>query len=85
MSTTASGLARTLPRSAPGAREQRTRLIYRRLIAFTTLVTLALLMMGAWVRLTDAGLGCPDWPGCYGHIGVPDATHEVAAAEAAYP
>ncbi len=29
---------------------------------------------GAWVRLTDAGLGCPDWPGCYGHV-FPQASH----------
>jgi len=28
----------------------------------------AVVVLGAWVRLTDAGLGCPDWPGCYGHI-----------------
>jgi heme a synthase len=35
-------------------------------IAFTVV------MLGAWVRLTDAGLGCPDWPGCYGDILVPN-------------
>jgi len=39
--------------------------------------------IGAWVRLTDAGLGCPDWPGCYGRLVVPQAG--AAAAEAAYP
>lgn len=41
--------------------------------------------LGAYVRLSDAGLGCPDWPGCYGHIGVPDEAHEVNAATAAFP
>jgi cytochrome c oxidase assembly protein subunit 15 len=39
--------------------------------------------VGAWVRLTDAGLGCPDWPGCYGRLVV---TEDLAAAAAAdYP
>jgi cytochrome c oxidase assembly protein subunit 15 len=32
------------------------------------LLAAAVVVLGAWVRLTDAGLGCPDWPGCYGHI-----------------
>ena len=42
--------------------------------------------LGAYVRLSDAGLGCPDWPGCYGKLlGVPDSHHEVNAAQAAFP
>jgi len=32
------------------------------------LLCLVVIVLGAWVRLTDAGLGCPDWPGCYGHV-----------------
>lgn len=41
-------------------------------------------MMGAYTRLADAGLGCPDWPGCYGHIGVPQNEH-IVSAQALYP
>jgi cytochrome c oxidase assembly protein subunit 15 len=33
-----------------------------------TLLAFAVVVIGAWVRLTDAGLGCPDWPGCYGRL-----------------
>jgi len=41
--------------------------------------------LGAWTRLADAGLGCPDWPGCYGFlVGVPDNATEIASAESAY-
>ncbi len=58
---------------------------FNRLNLLTLVLTFALIVLGAYVRLSHAGLGCPDWPGCYGHIGVPDAAHEVAAAEAAYP
>ncbi len=42
-------------------------------------------MLGAYVRLSDAGLGCPDWPGCYGHLGVPKHDDAVAAANAKFP
>lgn len=42
-------------------------------------------VLGAYTRLVDAGLGCPDWPGCYGMILVPATAEEIARAEAAFP
>ncbi len=59
---------------------------YRRLIAAAVALAFAVIALGAYVRLSDAGLGCPDWPGCYGHLlGVPDEMHEQAAANQAFP
>jgi len=40
----------------------------RRLALLGISLCLIVIVLGAWVRLTDAGLGCPDWPGCYGHV-----------------
>ena len=58
---------------------------YQRLLGIALLLTLTVVVLGAWVRLTDAGLGCPDWPGCYGQIGVPASAAEIDAANARYP
>jgi len=45
-------------------------------------LALVVVTMGAWVRLTDAGLGCPDWPGCYGSLIVSESIHsDPGAAE----
>ena len=49
------------------------------------LFTLIVISLGAWVRLTDAGLGCPDWPGCYGLLTTPDTVDELAKAREYYP
>lgn len=42
-------------------------------------------ILGAFTRLVDAGLGCPDWPGCYGHLLWPNDEQEIAAANSAFP
>jgi len=54
---------------------------YRKLVFLTWFLTLDLIMFGAFVRLTDSGLGCPDWPGCYGSvtpIGALDSIRQAA-------
>ncbi len=50
----------------------------RTVVYATTLVTLFLVTLGAYVRLTDAGLGCPDWPGCYGKLSPLHAEAEIS-------
>tara|TARA_B100001996_G_scaffold380919_1_gene369331 strand:- start:4914 stop:5909 length:996 start_codon:yes stop_codon:yes gene_type:complete len=57
----------------------------RNLSFFGAIFTLVVISIGAWVRLTYAGLGCPDWPGCYGILGTPDTMSEIAKAKELYP
>src|SRR5580692_9731454 len=52
---------------------------FRRLALAGAALAATVVVLGAWVRLTDAGLGCPDWPGCYGHI-YPQADHNFSKA-----
>jgi len=60
--------------------------LYRPLVLCGVVLTFLVIVVGAYVRLEDAGLGCPDWPGCYGQLlGVPDEVHELARAEQAFP
>ncbi|GAB3540238.1 COX15/CtaA family protein [Noviherbaspirillum agri] len=58
---------------------------YRKLVWVTVFLTFDLIMFGAFTRLTDSGLGCPDWPGCYGHANPLQAHEHISAAEAAMP
>ena len=58
---------------------------FARLATLATILAFCVIVVGAFVRLTDAGLGCPDWPGCYGHITPPDEAHELARVEEHFP
>lgn len=57
----------------------------RRLVLISILLAFVVIAMGAYTRLTHAGLGCPDWPGCYGLIDVPQTQDEIALAQEAFP
>ncbi len=61
------------------------RLWLTRLAVITLLVTATVVALGAWTRLEDAGLGCPDWPTCYGSITVPLSEKAIARAQELYP
>lgn len=55
------------------------------LSALTLFLTFDLVLFGSFTRLTDSGLGCPDWPGCYGAASPLGAHADIAAAQAAMP
>ena len=57
----------------------------RVLTLVTLFLTFDLVLFGAFTRLTDSGLGCPDWPGCYGHASPIGAQQPISAAQAALP
>lgn len=56
-----------------------------RLSLITFCFAFLVIFLGAFTRLVDAGLGCPDWPGCYGHLTWPSDAEEIARAEARFP
>lgn len=59
--------------------------MYRKLVFAALALTLAVVVLGAYVRLADAGLGCPDWPGCYGQLSPAHAVDEIRRAVAISP
>lgn len=56
-----------------------------KLVRLSLCLTLVVIMLGAYTRLSDAGLGCPDWPGCYGHFSVPHHEDDVLRANINFP
>lgn len=57
----------------------------RQITILTLFLTFDLILFGSFTRLTDSGLGCPDWPGCYGHASPLGAHEAIASAQAAMP
>ena len=57
----------------------------RRLVLVSILLAIIVVSLGAYTRLTHAGLGCPDWPGCYGLLDVPESAEQISTAEQAFP
>lgn len=63
----------------------RTLINIRRLVFISIILALVVVSLGAYTRLTHAGLGCPDWPGCYGQLKVPETSQQLAQAQQAFP
>ena len=57
---------------------------FLRIAMLCAILAFGVVVLGAYVRLSAAGLGCPDWPGCYGHVLVPESLQAIAKADAAY-
>jgi len=56
----------------------------RKLAGFGVIWALLVVSVGAYTRLADAGLGCPDWPGCYGFLTVPEDVATISTAETVF-
>ncbi|WP_086981227.1 COX15/CtaA family protein [Vibrio aphrogenes] len=55
------------------------------LIKISLALTLVVIILGAYTRISDAGLGCPDWPGCYGQMVVPSHSEDIIRATQHFP
>lgn len=64
---------------------QQNMVTFRRIALVGTLLALVVVVLGAWVRLSAAGLGCPDWPGCYGHLTAGQAGQNLEVISEAFP
>ncbi|MGH8753919.1 MAG: COX15/CtaA family protein [Burkholderiales bacterium] len=60
-------------------------MMFRKLVLGAAFLAFAVVVFGAFVRLSDAGLGCPDWPGCYGHVAVPQSEEARGLAQLKFP
>ncbi|CAH9058705.1 Heme A synthase [Pseudoalteromonas holothuriae] len=58
---------------------------YKLLVLASCMLALVVVSLGAYTRLSNAGLGCPDWPGCYGFLTVPNESHELSVVEENFP
>jgi cytochrome c oxidase assembly protein subunit 15 len=59
-------------------------ILFRRIALFGAVLALCVVVLGAWVRLSAAGLGCPDWPGCYGHLTAAEVARNTDSLDPAY-
>ncbi|PTB90036.1 cytochrome B [Pseudidiomarina aestuarii] len=57
----------------------------RNLVKFSLVLVVIVIVLGSYTRLTDAGLGCPDWPGCYGTLTVPKSEEQISRAVELWP
>jgi cytochrome c oxidase assembly protein subunit 15 len=56
----------------------------KKLVLISILLAAVVIVLGTYVRLTDAGLGCPDWPGCYGHINFAKPLENIEIAQQSF-
>lgn len=60
-------------------------LCFKNILSIGVLLALFVVGLGAYTRLTNAGLGCPDWPGCYGHLVLPSSQQSLERVQKIYP